>query len=412
VLLKKLGEGPRKAVVEFIKFKKQEPKSSFSKGYQNVKSSKSKSFKLDLLFYRMIKRLKIKNFKSYRDSEFEFGKVNVVVGTNNTGKTNLIDAFSLLKRVIRPPSYPPLHFIRWGDYKNVVFMQDENLDISFGIDGEYKGKGYHYEISLNKLQIEKEIVNYYTYFIERRDNVVRYENKKMEIPNNLSVFNLFFAQPFSDHIFPIPPEFSNFMRNFLNDVGVFKIVPQMAASPILYKSSEVLDEKGYGLVRVITNNLFRINEVKQVHDFLVENNIYLRPVISEEEDVRLYFIVRSENNKELTLPPTSVSDGFIKMLTILTAVYLIGMSTIVIDEIENSLHLKYIERLVDIMRHSDSQFIVTTHSPLIIDFMDPSEIIILDKEKGETKVNRAQDPEKLKEKLAENGISLSEWLLY
>ena len=100
------------------------------------------------------------------------------------------------------------------------------------------------------------------------------------------------------------------------------------------------------------------------------------------------------------------------MLTILTAVYLLGISTIIIDEIENSLHLKYIERLVDVMRHSSSQFIVTTHSPLIIDFMDPSEIIILDKERGETKVNRVRDSEKLKERLAENGILLSEWLLY
>ena len=64
------------------------------------------------------------------------------------------------------------------------------------------------------------------------------------------------------------------------------------------------------------------------------------------------------------------------------------------------------------MRYSNSQFIVTTHSPLIIDFMDPSEIIILDKERGETKVNKVRDTEKLREKLAEDGILLSEWLLY
>ena len=360
----------------------------------------------------MIKRLKIKNFKSYRDSEFEFGKVSIVVGPNGSGKTNLVDAFSFLKQLIRPLSYPPYPFIRWGDYKNVVFMQDEDLDISFEIGGEYKGKGYHYEISLNKLQIKKEIVNYYTYFIERRGNTVRYENKEMQIPNNLSVFNLFFAQPFSNHIFPLPPEFFDFMMNFLNDVGVFRIVPQIAVSPVHSTSPNMLDENGRGLVKVIVNNLFRINEVKQVYDFLVENNISLRPVFTEDGNIRLYFVERGENNKELILLPALVPDGFIKMLTILTAVYLLGMSTIIIDEIENSLHLKYIERLVDIMHYSDSQFIATTHSPLIIDFMDPSEIIILDKERGETKVNKVQEPEKLKEKLTENGILLSEWLLY
>lgn len=49
----------------------------------------------------MIKRLKIMNFKSYRDTQFEFGKINVVVGPNGSGKTNLVDAFSFLKQLIR-----------------------------------------------------------------------------------------------------------------------------------------------------------------------------------------------------------------------------------------------------------------------------------------------------------------------
>lgn len=46
-------------------------------------------------------------------------------------------------------------------------MQDENSDVSFEIDGTYKGKDYHYELSLNNLQIKEEIhfnVRYYYRF--------------------------------------------------------------------------------------------------------------------------------------------------------------------------------------------------------------------------------------------------------
>ncbi|WP_225968827.1 AAA family ATPase [Saccharolobus islandicus] len=71
----------------------------------------------------MIKRLRIKNFKSYRDSEFEFGKVNIVVGPNGSGKTNLVDAFSFLKQLITPLSYPPYPFMRWGDYKTLYLCK-------------------------------------------------------------------------------------------------------------------------------------------------------------------------------------------------------------------------------------------------------------------------------------------------
>ena len=363
----------------------------------------------------MIKRLKIRNFKSYRDAEFEFGKVNVVVGPNGSGKTNLVDAFSFLKQLIRPLSYPPYPFIRWGDYKNVVFMQDESLDISFEVDGIYKGKDYHYELSLNNLKIKKEIINFSSQIIERENNVVRYENKEVAIPQNLSVFNLFvkiipdIAIIYSLN-FPLSSEFNDFMTNFLNDVGVFRIIPQIATSPVHFTFPEVGDENGRGLVKVIANNLTKISEeMNPLHDFLAENNISLRPVFTEDGNIRLHFVEKSEN-KELILPPSSVPDGFIKMLTILVAVYLLGLSTIVIDEIENSLHLRYIENLIDVMRYSNAQFIVTTHSPLVIDFMDPSEIIILNKEKGESKVSKINEPNKLK--LVNEGILLSEWLLY
>ncbi|GAA5418468.1 AAA family ATPase [Sulfurisphaera tokodaii] len=368
----------------------------------------------------MIKRLAIKNFKSYRDAEFEFGKVNVVVGPNGSGKTNLVDAFSFLKQLIRPLSYPPYPFIRWGDYKNVIFMQDENLDISFEINGTYKSKDYHYEVSLNNLQIKKEIINFASHTIERENNVIRYENKEVTISQNLSVFNLFVSQIIPNITiiynlnFPLPGEFIDFMTNFLNDIGVFRIVPQIAVSPVHFTFPEAVDENGRGLVKVIANNLTKIIEsenMKPLHDFLNENNISLRPVFTEDGNIRLYFVEKSEN-RELILPPSSVSDGFIKMLTILVAVYLLGLSTIVIDEIENSLHLRYIENLIDVMRYSNTQFIMTTHSPLIIDFMDPSEIIILDKEKGETKVSKINEPNKLKEKLVNDGILLSEWILY
>ena len=364
----------------------------------------------------MIKRLRIRNFKSYRDAEFEFGKINVVVGPNGSGKTNLVDAFSFLKQLIRPMSYPPYPFIRWGEYRNVVFMQDENADISFEIDGTYKGKDYHYELSLNNLQIKEEIINFDSYSVERRGNVIKYENKEVPIPANLSIFNLFFSPQnitIVYSILPLPADFTNFIANFLTDVGVFRIIPQIAVSPVHFSFPEALDENGRGLVKVIANNLIKIEskDASQIYDFLSENNISLRPIFTEDGNIRLHFIEKSEN-KELILPPSSVPDGFIKMLTILVAVYLLRLSTIVIDEIENSLHLKYIESLIDIMRYSDSQFIITTHSPLIIDFMDPSEIIILNKEKGETKVSRISEPNKLKEKLVKDGILLSEWLLY
>jgi len=105
------------------------------------------------------------------------------------------------------------------------------------------------------------------------------------------------------------------------------------------------------------------------------------------------------------------SAGVVKTLVILTAIYSLKPSLIVIDEVENSLHLNFVEMLTDFFEFSDPQFLVTTHSPLVIDLTNPSDIILLHWVNGETIVKRIND-DKIDEKLAERGVTLSEWLFY
>lgn len=64
----------------------------------------------------MLESLKISNFKSFRDATLEFGRLNIFIGANGAGKTNLLEAIgvisaavfgvvddeSLLRRGIRP----------------------------------------------------------------------------------------------------------------------------------------------------------------------------------------------------------------------------------------------------------------------------------------------------------------------
>lgn len=304
-----------------------------------------------------------------------------------------------------------------GDYRNAVFMQDENLDVSFELDGTYKDKEYHYEVSLDGTRVKREVVRYGSYTVEREGETVRFEGKEATVPPNLSVFNLFMRQgaivavalPFS-----FPQDLLEFVLNFMGDVGVFRVVPQLALSPVHFTHPDVVYEDGRGIVKVLASNfakVYRGKGTEVLKDFLDENNVALRPYFTEDGNVRLQFLERADG-RELVLPPSSVLDGLIKMLVLLTAVYVMGLSTLVVDEVENSLHLRYIEKLVDVMRYSRAQFIVTTHSPLVIDFVDPSEIVVLEKEKGETKVKRIDEPGKLREELVRSGLLLSEWLLY
>ncbi len=47
----------------------------------------------------MIRKLRLKNFKSFRDSTVQFGPVSIVLGVNGAGKSNLFDALRFLKAI-------------------------------------------------------------------------------------------------------------------------------------------------------------------------------------------------------------------------------------------------------------------------------------------------------------------------
>jgi AAA15 family ATPase/GTPase len=45
----------------------------------------------------MITRLQVRNFKSLREIDLELGSLNVLVGPNMSGKSNILDALHFLR---------------------------------------------------------------------------------------------------------------------------------------------------------------------------------------------------------------------------------------------------------------------------------------------------------------------------
>ena len=78
-----------------------------------------------------LRRVHVKNFKSLKDFTLEFdSNLQVVIGPNASGKSNVIELFQLLKNIIktiRGQIYNP--FLDWWGYSNVVWMSKETLPI-------------------------------------------------------------------------------------------------------------------------------------------------------------------------------------------------------------------------------------------------------------------------------------------
>ena len=114
----------------------------------------------------------------------------------------------------------------------------------------------------------------------------------------------------------------------------------------------------------------------------------------------------------LELPPPNMPDGALKLLALLTAVES-NPSILLVDELENSMHARMLEYIIDEFNSLDIPVLVATHSPIAVDLVAPDRVIVTlrDPVRG-TYVERIEDPAKLKEELMKWGIALSDYVFY
>lgn len=114
---------------------------------------------------------------------------------------------------------------------------------------------------------------------------------------------------------------------------------------------------------------------------------------------------------EAVLPLSSMSDGTIKWLTLITAI-LTSKTVFSIEEPENFLHPWMQAEIAKIMREHIEQkknhsfIIMTTHSESLLNSSNPEEIILVDLVEGKTSARRISNIQALKEEISQSGFGL------
>jgi len=134
---------------------------------------------------------------------------------------------------------------------------------------------------------------------------------------------------------------------------------------------------------------------------------------SSKLEILVWSMEAAEHDREdLAFPLSTCGTGIGQVLAIL---YVVLTSqeprTIIIDEPQSFLHPGAAKKLVEILREfPQHQYFIATHSPMIIAAANPSTIVKLRYEDGETKasVMNSEDVKEQRSLLAELGVSLSD----
>ena len=382
----------------------------------------------------MITKLSLNNFRSIRDSEVPLGKITVLTGPNNSGKSSIIYGLLTLKNDVLNSnqaidSFLNLGFLSLGGFAQTVFLKKENSDIILGIE-----------------VLGNEIKSQYTAVLGKKKSSLSLKTIK---PYNISLD--------IDVTFPYPAN-KTASAEIVGEFGKAQVVwngitPNINVVQITEKEMLVPEPKETagvkeGSIESLQESINApIEELRGV-DFIPLRRGFTKPsyssvpmqpqLLTEDELATLLaanrelegrvayyleqmidrvFSVRSiigtanfnlqARDRTTGLVCDLVNEGFgtNQLVTILTKCLREEVSTVCIEESEIHLHPELMDKLVDIFvkiaQNEEKSFIISTHSEHIVlsllnqvanNKIKPEDVCIyyLSKDGKETKIERQE----------------------
>jgi predicted ATPase len=315
----------------------------------------------------MITNIKIDNFKSLVDFELSLTKFNCLVGLNGAGKSTVLQALDFLSQLMIGDIGQWLKLRQWESSDlNSKLTKKRNIDYIVTLDVEGKEVVWRGSFSRSSLRCTKEsITEDSEKILSVEDGSYIYESKSREV-----VFN------YQGSLLSVLKE--NQQGNTLREVkeAVKNIRSLDLISPELLRSRTRSSDGKLGLGG---ENLaaFIHESGTPVIEKLREKLIQVYPHIEEVKTKQLRAgwkqleVTEIYNDLKITSGARHVNDGMLRLMAILMQLD-IGRAFLLFDEIENGINPELIEYLIDCLVDTEDQILVTTHSPLVLNFLEDS----------------------------------------
>jgi Fe-S cluster assembly ATPase SufC len=363
-----------------------------------------------------IRRVCARNFLSLRDACIDLGKLNILIGPNASGKSNIATVFRLIQSISLHGA-PSLEDYR---FESIFYAMDVTKVVEVNVELE---NGYRYKLELYGEGSYREEVTSpkgeTIYEYDGKSGYFKYINVRSEVRKGyLNLVKMNFKDGSYDvyrsmlSLKPVPHDVSDDFKTVvrvLAGISAYKLYPYTLKARDRVEVEPRLWYEGRGLARFLLHlYLERRRDFQRVEEAvrsLVPEVEELIPHL-ERGEVELWVRVRG---LDAPLRPENISDGTLRLLAIVTALYS-GGSLVVLEEPENHVHPHLLEALVDMARGSPSQVVVATHSTHILDYVEPGEVYLVYKDGLETKVRRLTESSSIDEvrRFLEEGGTLGE----
>ena len=313
----------------------------------------------------MIKSIWVDNFKSLVDFRMELAKFNCVVGLNGSGKSTLLQALDFVSQLMTGDIDEWLKNRHWESSDlNSKLTRKSNIEFEIELDVESKRVIWTGSFNRSSLSCTKErIIEDGVSILSVEDSSYTFDGRKHEIVFDYQGSLL---SRLKDN------QQGNTLRAvkelILNIRSLDLISPEMLRSQTRSaggklglggeKLSAFIHESGADTKNKLKQSLADV--YPQLETIATKS---LRSGWKQLE-ITEHFLGR-----KLTSTARHTNDGMLRLMAILLQLE-IGRAFLLFDEIENGINPELIEYLIDHLVDSKDQVLVTTHSPMILNFME------------------------------------------
>jgi len=344
--------------------------------------------------FNKINRIQINGFKRLRDVDLPIRPFMVLIGANGVGKTSFLDAISLLSASARGELNSRLS--EYGGLTSVMTREKSN-SVSFSIDVDVPGhkplcyeltlspKGVGYSIDREELFQPRDGYQEPFKHITSRNSDIRYydtERKGLRTPN-------WEHNPWETSLFQVPKMYQQpeELRRILGSALQYHALDVGPRAPIkLPQKMRPADHPGADGEDLIPF-LYSLRESNGDRYEAIEDT--LKSAFPSFErlgfpPVAAGMLTMTWKDWNFSKPffVNELSEGTLRFLWLVSLLQSPSLTTFtLIDEPEVSLHPELLSILAELMRESAkrTQLIVATHSDSFIRFLDPKEIVVMDR---------------------------------
>jgi predicted ATPase len=394
----------------------------------------------------MIKRFKVKGYKSLRDMEVRFEPLNIIFGPNAAGKSNLLDALNLISRLVTSKNLKeafeqhrglPLESFYYGQKGYEKLLQEETASAEFEVDIELsdstiseverliaeKRKGMGAEEKVQKRLTERNLRYSVTIQILPKSGYLRVIDeslKALKQDGTVKARKAFVEKEISsgkerlhlrmegqahpvyydlglDHTIvstslyePHYPHIAAFRREISTWKFYYFEPRNLMREDVPVAQIDALGPRGENLAAFL--NAIRANDGKQMEAFNLSLKHLLPSIDLVDVDMTKEGLL-SLKVIEKGLPYSSrvISEGTLRILGLLAAFHPASPSTLIgYEEPENGVHPTRLKLVADLFKNTQSlyhkQIIINTHSAIFPSYFDDHFLFVCRKEGSDTQI--------------------------